>query len=119
MRERRAGIAPPEIMKGSSRGRVSSRSSALTMRTGHQVEKVQLAVAALERAGGFEVEQGGDQPVGGIEHHLVQRALGTGAGAGRILAERKLKKGVQLRGRAPSAGVVDNELAGMDVAGAR
>src|SRR5258708_40121144 len=113
--ERRSLIAPPEMMKGSTSGRTSSHISAVVMRIG-QIEKMQGAFAPREPAGVGFVEEPRDEAIHGMEHQLVQRPLAARAAGGRVLTQPQLKERVQLHGRAAARGVLDDHLAGADVA---
>src|SRR5258705_11446457 len=117
MSERRSLIAPPEIMKGSTSGRTSSHISAVVMRIS-QIEKVEDAVAARETTRGFFVEQRRDQTVVGVKDQLMERPFGAGAGGGGVFAQRQLEERMQLHRRAAALGVLDDHLAGANVAGA-
>src|SRR5574342_14812 len=113
MNDRRSRIAPPEMMNGSTRGSVSSNSSALetSMR---QIEKVQLAASPVDRALLLEAPQLGDETGLRVKHELVQRALGARSGPGRVLVQRELKVGVQLHRLAPRLGIGEHVASGAD-----
>src|SRR6266571_347907 len=110
MSERRASMRPPEMMNGSTKGRVSSYNSTLTMRISGHVEEVEFAAPPLERPG--------DDAVHRVEHERMQGALRARAVRRRILGQRELEKRVQLDALAAAPGVVEEQAAGADVAGA-
>src|SRR2546425_5188137 len=72
MSERRASMRPPEMMNGSTKGRVSSCSSTLAMCTCGHVEEVQLAAPALERTSCPELEHPSDKSVLREKHERVR-----------------------------------------------
>src|SRR5437879_4320910 len=104
------------MTNGSSSGSANSSSSARAMRNGHQVEKAQLAAPPLQGTLILEVQEAGDEAIGGVEDQLVERALGTGAERGRVLSQRQLKKSVDLDRGAAAPGVRHDHAAGVDVA---
>src|SRR3989442_6637367 len=112
-RERRSVIAPPEMRKGSTSGRVSSKSSALTMRI-HEIQKVKLATAPLQSALRLELQQPRDQPFVRMKHQRVQRSLSTRPGGRGVLREGKLEERVDLDVGAAPAGVLPNHPRGGD-----
>src|SRR2546425_1300065 len=118
MSERRSVIVPPEMTKGSTSGRVSSKSSARAIRIGQEVEEMQLATTARELAGGLTLEHHGNEPVTRVEDQRVQGTLRTRAISRGILLVWELEERVQLDGRAATECVVDDHPAGVDVAGA-
>src|SRR5258705_2414666 len=119
MSERRSVMAPPEITNGSTRGRVSSYKSARAMCIGGQIEKVQFPFASLQHALRFQSEHSCDHTVRGMEHQLVERALGTRSGRGGVLLGRQLEEGVELDALAAATGVFEDHAARGDVAGPR
>src|SRR5579859_4454812 len=118
MRERRSVIAPREMMKGSTRGRRRSKSSALRMRM-EQVEEAELAVVASDASRGFELPHHGDQSICGIEDHLMKDALGPGAVGRRVGREGELKGRVQLDAFAASQRILGDHTTRVHVPGAR
>src|SRR2546426_3270394 len=96
MSERRASMRPPEMMNGSTKGRVSSCSSTLAMCTCGHVEEVQLAAPALERTSCPELEHPSDESVLRVKHERVERALGARALGRGILGQGKLEERVEL-----------------------
>src|SRR3989454_10387885 len=119
MSERRASMRPPEMMNGSTKGRVSSCSSTLAMCTCGHVEEVQLAAPALERTSCLELEHPSDKSVLRVKHERVERALGARALGRGILGQGKLEERVDLDALAAAPGVLEDHPAGADVAGAR
>src|SRR5438128_701016 len=117
MRERRSVIAPPEMMKGSTSGSVSSNSSARTMGI-RDIQKVQLAAAPLQVALGLEREEPRDQPVLGMKHERVQRSLSARPGGRGVRRQGNLEERVDLDGGAASTGVLQDHPSRGDVAGA-
>src|SRR5512143_3032061 len=113
MSDRRSRIAPPEMMNGSTRGSVSSNSSALetSMR---QIEEVQLAAPPVDRALLLEAPQLGEETGLRVKHELVQRALGARSGPGRVLVQRELEEGVQLHRLTARLGVGEHVAPGAD-----
>src|SRR2546422_9079333 len=115
MSERRASMRPPEMMNGSTKGRVSSCSSTLAMCTCGHVEEVQLAAPALERTSCLELEHPSDESVLGVKHERVERALGARALGRGILGQGKLEERVELDALAAAPGVLEDHPAGHDV----
>src|SRR6267378_535615 len=96
MSERRASIRSPEMMNGSTNG----------------------IVASHEPTRRFELEQRGDEAVGGIEQQRVERPLSPRAVRGRVLRQRELEEGVELHALAAAPRIFDDHAARADVPGA-
>src|SRR5512146_2988614 len=111
MNDRRSRIAPPEMMNGSTRGSVSSNSSALETSI-RQIEEMQLAAPPVDRSLLLEAPQLGNETGLRVKHELVQRALGARSSPGRVLVERELKVGVQLHRLASRLGIGEHVASG-------
>src|SRR2546426_12665006 len=85
---------------------------------GH-VEEVQLAAPALERTSCPELEHPSDKSVLRVKHERVEHALGARALGRGILGQGKLEERVELYALAAASGVLEDDPAGADVAGAR
>src|SRR6184192_1709295 len=107
MMELRAPTRPPEMMNGSTKGSVSSYSSARAMRIRGEIQEMQLAAPPLELAQRLELEHPRDQAVPRVKHERVQGPLGARAVRGGILGERELKERMELDALAAATGVVD------------
>src|SRR5207247_4246124 len=119
MSGRRASMRPPEMMNGSTKGRVSSCSATLAMCTCGHVEEVQLAAPALERTSCLQLEHPSDESVLGVKHERVERALGARALGRGILGQGNLEERVELDALAAAPGVLEDHSAGADVTCAR
>src|SRR5438874_12441971 len=91
MMELRAAARPPEMMNGSTKGSVSSYSSARAMRIRREIEEMQLPAPPLEPAQRLELEQHRHQPVLRVKHERVQGPLRARAVRGGVRGERELK----------------------------
>src|SRR5256885_13781873 len=96
------------MMKGSSSGSTSSNSSARAIRIGQEIEEMQLAAAACERARGFAFEHCGEQSIARLENQSMERTLRPRAVGRRIFLERQVKESVQLDGGAATNSVLDD-----------
>src|SRR5216117_1702222 len=118
MMELRAPTRPPEMMNGSTKGSVSSYSSARAMRIRSEIEEMQLPAPPLEPAQRLELEQHRHQAVLRVKHERVQSPLRARAVCGGVLGEGELKERMELDALAAAPGVVHEHATGADVAGA-
>src|SRR5580765_5292855 len=73
---------------------------------------------ALQLSGVLELQQHSNQAIDRIEDQRMERALGSRAVGGGIFFLWQLKEGVELNRRTTAPRVLDDQAAGMDVAGA-
>src|SRR5207244_13028275 len=103
MMELRTPTRPPEMMTGSTKGSVSSYSSARAMRIRSEIEEMQLPAPPLEPAQRLELEQHRHQPVLGVKHERVQGPLRARAVRGGAPGERGPQARLAMGGAAARA----------------